>query len=153
MGYGSLALLAGTSSKYRGGHSFFEPDLLPNDRLIELVDPIEGVPKECDSVTEPGILNFSRPWRQNGTLPHTIDLFNDGSLLIVNAPGHLPGHINLLAQTSNDHQIYLGGDACHNRRLLTGEKEIGEWVDAEGHSCCIHADRKQAEEVIRRIRA
>jgi hypothetical protein len=36
--------------------------------------------------------------------------------------------------------------------LLTGEKEIGEWHDAHGHICCIHADKKQAEETISRIR-
>jgi glyoxylase-like metal-dependent hydrolase (beta-lactamase superfamily II) len=97
-------------------------------------------------------LNFDATWRPHGTLPQTLDIFNDGSLLIVNAPGHLPGHINLLARTSEDHYVYLGGDACHDRRLLTGEKEIGEWTDAEGHVCCIHADREQAEETIRKIR-
>jgi len=78
-------------------------------------------------------------------------LFNDGSLLVVNAPGHLPGHVNVLATVSDHHQVYLGGDACHDRRLLTGEKEIGEWQDAHGHTCCIHADPKAAEETIARI--
>ena len=73
-------------------------------------------------------------------------------MFIVNAPGHLPGHVNILARTANDHQIYLAGDACHDRRLLTGEKEIGEWNDAQGHVCCIHADRKRAEETIQTIR-
>lgn len=48
--------------------------------------------------------------------------------------------------------MYLGGDACHDRRLLTGEKEIGEWQDAHGHICCIHADREAAELTIQRIR-
>ncbi len=46
----------------------------------------------------------------------------------------------------------MGGDACHDRRLLTGEKTIGEWNDAHGHVCCIHADREQAEMTIERIR-
>lgn len=101
----------------------------------------------------PGALSFNSPWRPDESLPQTLDLFNDGSVLIVDAPGHLPGHINLLARTSEDHHIYLGGDACHDRRLLTGEKAIGEWTDAEGHICCIHADREQAEETIKRIRA
>ena len=130
VGHGSLALLAGTLSKFRGGHSFFEPDLLPNGRLIELTDPVESALKECDLETKPGTLNFDRPWRPNGMLQHTLDLFNDGSLLIVNAPGHLPGHINLLAQTSDGHQVYLGGDVCHDRRLLNGENEIVEWIYA-----------------------
>lgn len=31
------------------------------------------------------------------------------------------------------------------------EKEIGTWADAEGFTCCIHANREQAEETIKRI--
>jgi glyoxylase-like metal-dependent hydrolase (beta-lactamase superfamily II) len=99
-----------------------------------------------------GDVNFGGSWQPYGKLPQVLDIFRDGSLLIVNAPGHLPGHINLLARTSCDHQIYMGGDACHDRRLLTGEKTIGEWNDTHGHVCCIHADRKQAEMTIERIR-
>lgn len=152
VGHGALALLAGTSSKFRGGHSFFEPDLLPKERSIELSDPTTDTLDKQGSAAAPGILNFDAAWRPHRTLSQTLDIFNDGSLLIVNAPGHLPGHINLLARTSEDHYIYLGGDACHDRRLLSGEKEIGEWTDAEGHVCCIHADREQAEETIRKIR-
>jgi len=101
-------------------------------------------------------------------LPRTMDIFNDGSLHIVDAPGHLPGHINLLARTYADncapgslddreiHYVYLAGDTCHDRRILNGEKEISEWRDAEGHACCIHTDRAQAEksiEMVRRLEA
>ena len=153
VGHGALALLAGTAAKYRGGHSFFEPDLLPEGRSIELSNPSSDILREQDSDTAPGTLDFNAPWRPHGPLPQTLDLFNDASVLVVNAPGHLPGHINLLVRTSKDHSIYLGGDACHDRRLLTGEKEIGEWTDVEGHVCCIHANREQAEETIKRIRA
>jgi glyoxylase-like metal-dependent hydrolase (beta-lactamase superfamily II) len=100
-----------------------------------------------------GVGNFDRKWEKHGELRGTLDVFGDHSLLIVDAPGHLPGHINLLARTSADHQVYLAGDACHDRRLLTGMKSIGEWHDAQGHICCIHADRKQAEITIERIRS
>lgn len=47
--------------------------------------------------------------------------------------------------------MYLAGDACHDRRLLTGEKEIGEWVDTGGRGCCIHVDKEEAEKTIERI--
>jgi glyoxylase-like metal-dependent hydrolase (beta-lactamase superfamily II) len=100
----------------------------------------------------PGVFGLNRSWTTSGILPQTLDLFGDGSLLVVNAPGHLPGHINLLARISDDHQVYMAGDACHDRRLLTGEKSIGEWEDAHGHTCCIHADRNQAEKTIELIR-
>lgn len=97
-------------------------------------------------------MDLDQAWKSYKQLPETLDIFNDGSVLVVNAPGHLPGHVNILAQVSETQQVYLGGDACHDRRLLTGEKQIGEWNDAQGHVCCIHADRKMAEETIERIR-
>ncbi|KAH9878083.1 hypothetical protein J1614_003300 [Plenodomus biglobosus] len=152
VGHGAKDLLNGTSSTLRGGHSFFESDLLPEGRTIELPEPTVDSLVKLDSDIASCDVNFSGPWKPHGNLPHVLDVFNDGSLLIVNAPGHLPGHINLLARTSGGQQVYMAGDACHDRRLLTGEKTIGEWNDAEGHVCCIHADRKQAEETIERIR-
>ncbi|KAF2027318.1 Metallo-hydrolase/oxidoreductase [Setomelanomma holmii] len=152
VGHGALALLNGTSPSLRGGHSFFEQDLLPENRTVELTSPDETHLNEQKPASAQGILRLDGPWKANGTLPQTLDIFGDGSLLIVNAPGHLPGHINLLARTSQDHHIYMAGDACHDRRLLTGEKSIGEWNDTHGHVCCIHADRKQAEKTIERIR-
>jgi hypothetical protein len=32
------------------------------------------------------------------------------------------------------------------------EKAIGTWQDKEGFTCCIHADRRKAEETIERIK-
>lgn len=119
---------------------------------MELPEPIVHGLKKHDSGTIYGEINLHGSWQSQDCLPEVLDLFNDGSLLIVNAPGHLLGHINLLARTSPSHRIYMGGDACHDRRILTGEKKIGEWNDAHGQVCCIHADRKQAEETIERIR-
>ncbi|KAF2623887.1 hypothetical protein BU25DRAFT_442352 [Macroventuria anomochaeta] len=129
VGHGPLTLLAATSPKFRGGHSVFEPDLLPEERSIELSDPSSDSLRNQDSAVAPGTLNFNAPWRPHGSIPQTIDLFND-----------------------DNHQIYPDDDACHDRRFLTGEKETDEWTDAEGHVCCIHANREQAEETIGRIR-
>ncbi|KAJ4157804.1 hypothetical protein NW754_009454 [Fusarium falciforme] len=86
-----------------------------------------------DEAQESGI-NSRGPWRQFDSLPSTLDIFRDGSLYIVDAPGHLPGHINLLARTSENESdtkwIYLAGDACHDRRLMRHEREVGQWQDA-----------------------
>lgn len=151
VGHGAMALLKGKPATLRGGHSFFETDLLPDDRTIELSQPFTDFEKEHIHQAE-GQFDLSRPWKGHMHLPKTLDIFNDGSCLIVDAPGHLPGHINVLARISGTQQVYLGGDACHDRRLLTGEKQIGEWHDADGHVCCIHADRRSAQETIERIR-
>lgn len=126
--------------------------MLPEGRTIELSDPSNTATKRHETDATHGTICFNGSWKAHGGLPQTLDVFGDGSLLIVDAPGHLPGHINLLAETTDGGQVYMAGDACHDRRLLTGEKSIGEWDDAHGHTCCIHADRKQAEKTIERIR-
>jgi hypothetical protein len=46
----------------------------------------------------------------------------------------------------------LCGDAFHDRRLLTGEKEIGTWDGGEGRTFCIHHEPEKARESIRRLR-
>lgn len=152
VGHGALALLDGTTAKSRGGHSFFEHDLLPEDRSYELPDP------SCDPQDRPRQhlrsmegLDMMQEWQPHRNMPKTYDLFGDGSLLVIDSPGHLPGHINLLARTGENQLVYLAGDAFHDRRLLTGEKDIGTWHDAEGHICCIHTDREAAIATIKRI--
>ena len=80
-----------------------------------------------------------------------LDLFQDGSVFILPAPGHLPGHINLLCRVGQRRWIYLAGDAFHDERLLSGEKSIATWVD-DGQHFCIHYDKREAERTIGRIR-
>lgn len=147
----------------RGTHSFFESDLLDPSRTIELPDP---TPKnQTNGDTDPSIntnpqspinINVKGPWEQLEGLPAVLDVFKDGSLYVVDAPGHLPGHINLLARTPQDDGsaawVYLAGDACHDRRILRGERAISEWLDAHGQVCCIHVNREQADKTIERIR-
>lgn len=158
VGSGSLDVLLGKGSSLRGGHSFFEADLLDLARTVQLSDPKKNTLCD-DSVAAPSsseesvsFIDFSRPWRPLGSLPSTLDLFGDGTVYVVDAPGHLPGHINLIVRGKDDEWVYLAGDSCHDRRIMRNEKEIGEWLDGEGHKCCIHADRAEAEETIRRIR-
>ncbi|CRG85136.1 carboxymuconolactone decarboxylase [Talaromyces islandicus] len=153
IGHGTWNLFTpAEASSLRGSHSFFEPGILPEDRTLELKDPDDFYSCEKKAPLS-GEANFEQPWT---TLPEinmrVLDIFNDGTVNIVHAPGHLPGHINLLIKTSSGAQIYLAGDACHDRRIMRGELEIGEWRDTAGQICCIHADRKKAEETIEKIR-
>ncbi|KAH8693216.1 beta-lactamase-like protein [Talaromyces proteolyticus] len=154
IGHGSWDLFKPTeTSSLRGSHSFFEPGILPDDRTIELNDAETVSKNEKKPSIIPGDANFGQPWTTHSEMDiHVLDIFNDGTVNIVHAPGHLPGHINLLVKTSSGQRIYLAGDACHDRRIVRKELEIGEWLDTAGHICCIHADRKKAEETIERIR-
>jgi glyoxylase-like metal-dependent hydrolase (beta-lactamase superfamily II) len=115
-------------------HQHFEPDTLPDDRTEELPPP-----------------TATGSWRQLGPFPAVLDLFEDGSVFVIDTPGHLPGHVNLLCRTK-ERWILLCGDAFHDRRLLTGEKEIGTWEGLDGGMLCIHLDKEVARESIRRLR-
>ncbi|GAB7358928.1 hypothetical protein MBLNU230_g5005t1 [Neophaeotheca triangularis] len=116
-------------------HQHFVPGTLPAERASELPDP-----------------RTSKEWQTLGPFPAALDLFGDGSVFVLDMPGHLPGHLNLLCRT-REAWICLCGDAFHDRRLLTGERGIGTWQGAEGNTLCIHLDKEAAAESIRRLRA
>ncbi|KAK4174107.1 AhpD-like protein [Triangularia setosa] len=157
VGHGSIALLSGTSSaSLRGSHSFFEANLLPSSRTIELSDPSIALETSTAISVTPNSKKLTPNWTKwrpipSFNIPKTLDVFNDESLYLVDAPGHLPGHTNILAWTEKG-WVYLAADSCHDRRILRREKQIGEWKDERGRSCCIHHDRAKAEETIEMIR-
>ena len=41
------------------------------------------------------------------------DYFGDGSLYILDVPGHATAHISALVRTTPDTAIFMGGDVCH----------------------------------------
>ncbi|KAJ5726902.1 hypothetical protein N7493_005929 [Penicillium malachiteum] len=134
LGSGSLSLIEqGLGSN--ASHQFFDPNLFCGvSRVEELPDP------------------ESPQWRPLGPFERVFDLLGDDSIFIVDAPGHLPGHINLLCRTGPCKWVYLGGDSCHDVRLLSGERAIATWQDTHGQETCIHLDKVLAEDTISRIR-
>ncbi|KAJ6590550.1 beta-lactamase-like protein [Mycena vulgaris] len=46
------------------------------------------------------------------------DFFGDGSLYVLNAPGHLAGHVCALARVTPTSFVLLGGDTCHHAGVL-----------------------------------
>jgi glyoxylase-like metal-dependent hydrolase (beta-lactamase superfamily II) len=133
LGYGAMDVLKNGLGGI-ASHQHFEPDTLPDDRSSELSDP-----KGAD-------------WKPLGPFPAALDLFQDGSVFVIDTPGHLPGHINLLCRTK-DRWLCLCGDSFHDKRLLTGEKDIGTWTGPEGRTLCIHLDKESAAKSIERLRA
>ncbi|QVM06217.1 hypothetical protein D8B26_000928 [Coccidioides posadasii str. Silveira] len=154
VGYGSFDLLRGKIPAPRGSHSIFEDYLIPHDRTVQLLDP--GISdtgsnlNEPNSEESPGSPDFKQLWKSHseGSVSCiAMDIFHDGSVYLIDAPGHLPGHTNLLARTDMG-SIYLAGDACHDRGILRKERGISQWQDSTGHMCCIHADPKRTEETL-----
>ncbi|KAH9923581.1 hypothetical protein B0H21DRAFT_840819, partial [Amylocystis lapponica] len=50
-----------------------------------------------------------------GAFANGLDLFGDGSLYLLDAPGHFPGHLAILARVASAHFVLLAADCCHNR--------------------------------------
>jgi glyoxylase-like metal-dependent hydrolase (beta-lactamase superfamily II) len=117
-------------------HQHFSKDLLPPNRTVEL--------PSLAAETE-------HKWELLGPFS-SIDLFGDGSVFVLDSPGHLPGHINLLCRISCERWICLCGDAYHDRRLLTGERDIAFWEGPDGAICCIHNDPTSAKNALHQLR-
>lgn len=54
---------------------------------------------------------FSDDFKIGGYQAH--DYFGDGSLYVLNIPGHTTGHISALVRTTPETFIFMGGDVCH----------------------------------------
>ncbi|KAL3462304.1 beta-lactamase-like protein [Aspergillus heterothallicus] len=170
IGPGAGNLINGKQQVMGGSHSHFEEGLLDPSRTIELRSPhpdagnasgrpllvVESLEKQSlkPSTSVHARDLFSNAWKPIGPFPHGMDILGDGSVYIISAPGHLDGHVNLLCRRRDGKYFYLAGDACHDARLLSGEKQIATWNDPEYPNtvCCIHSDKAMAEATLRRIR-
>jgi N-acyl homoserine lactone hydrolase len=50
-----------------------------------------------------------------GMIDRDVDLFSDGSVTIIQAPGHTPGHQVLLVKPTGGQPVTLAGDLWHSR--------------------------------------
>lgn len=50
-----------------------------------------------------------------GSFERGLDFFGDGSFYLIDAPGHLPGHLAALARIADSKFVLLAADCCHNR--------------------------------------
>ncbi|KAJ4298907.1 hypothetical protein N0V90_004150 [Kalmusia sp. IMI 367209] len=145
VGNGTLHLLAnGGGPLYPS--ALFNADELPKDRTKEL--PI--VQEDPNFASHERITQHK--WQPLGGFPSAIDFFGDGSLYIIDAPGHLQGHVNVLARTAPGKWVYLGGDCCHDKRILSGERDIAMYDDGKGGLRSVHMDTKCATETVARVR-
>jgi hypothetical protein len=55
-----------------------------------------------------------------------LDFFGDGTLYLVDAPGHFEGHITALARVAPGTFVFLGADTCNNRECYTPGGAVGK---------------------------
>lgn len=144
VGSGTLHLLAnGGGPLYPA--EIFNPDELPRDRTVEF-PPVRASGEKYASSKQ-----TQHEWRRLSGFPAVIDFYGDGSLYVVDAPGHLYGHVNLLARIGPGKWVYLGGDCCHDPRILSGECGIAMYDDGRGGLRSVHVDTDEAAATVKRI--
>ena len=169
VGSGTLDLLRhGAGPLYPA--DLFNDDELPAERTVEFPEvPGQAYPAATeghvlvhtatptDSKAKiPGLVgSFDQTqwkWQPLGPFPAVLDIFGDQSVYVVDSPGHLYGHVNLLARVGAGRYVYLGGDCCHDPRILSGEKGIAMYDDGRGGARSVHVDTGAAEGMVRRVR-
>ncbi|KAF2453166.1 hypothetical protein BDY21DRAFT_293522 [Lineolata rhizophorae] len=154
VGPGTLHLLAhGAPPHYP--RDIFAGDEVPAGRTREL-PPVPGRGADDAARAAPPDRRTAHAWRPLGdgaVFPAVVDLFGDGSVFVVDSPGHLYGHVNLLARTGPRKWVFLGGDCCHDPRILTGEKGIALYDDGHGGLRSVHVDTEAARDTVGRIRS
>lgn len=166
VGSGTLDLLKhGAGPLYPA--DIFNDDEVPASRTVELppvphssgeagYDAAPHAPKHTSAPDDArsrlyGMDNWS--WQPLVSFPHVLDLFGDGSLYVVDSPGHLYGHVNLLARVGENKYVYLGGDCCHDPRILSGEKGIALYEDGRGGMRSVHVHTGVARRTLDQIDA
>ena len=63
-----------------------------------------------------------------GPFERAIDFLEDGSLYLIDARGHTPGHLAALVRVGSEQFVLLAGDCCHNRQCYNpGERLISRY--------------------------
>ncbi|KAL7952584.1 Metallo-hydrolase/oxidoreductase [Trichoderma compactum] len=124
LGPGASDLITSPKSYPENPDSHYESNMITNGRILNL-------PSTDSSL-----------WVAFGPFPKTYDYFQDGSLLIVLAPGHCRRHINALLRIESDRWVYLAGDTAHDSRILDGTKQMA----------CAHIDKNEATLHLQRVR-
>jgi len=87
----------------------------------------------------------TRPVSPVGTFERGVDLFGDGSLYLIDAPGHLDGHLVALGRIAPNTFVLLAGDCCHNRQCYNPGERL---VSRENHH-----DIDAARDTVKRLKA
>jgi glyoxylase-like metal-dependent hydrolase (beta-lactamase superfamily II) len=88
-------------------------------------------------------------WAPLGPFPQAYDFFGDGSFYLVSTPGHMAGHLGAIALTGLNEWVFMGGDCCHHRSLLVGDRPMSVTSGPMGR--CFHADPEAAKETLAKI--
>lgn len=70
-------------------------------------------------ITRRQVVDYEGPSAQSlGPFERTIDLFGDGSVILISTPGHSPGHQSVLVRLGGGAEVLLTGDAADLRSVV-----------------------------------
>jgi hypothetical protein len=58
---------------------------------------------------------YTGPWQKFGAFEKAFDFFGDGSLWVIQAPGHMPGNLICCCRIQSGEWVILGSDCAHSR--------------------------------------
>jgi N-acyl homoserine lactone hydrolase len=102
-------------SHYHGDHIGQVDSLAKSTLLIGkgdwevLTDPAKATPAANPATFAPWIKGGSKV----EPLPGDKDVFGDGTVVVLNTPGHTPGHHSLLVRLKEKGNVLITGDAAH----------------------------------------
>ncbi|KAL6250266.1 hypothetical protein RBB50_002567 [Rhinocladiella similis] len=92
------------------------------------------------------------PWVPFGPFERAVDFFGNGSLWVIQAPGHMKGNLCAAARLEDGSWVVLGSDCAHTKPLLDGKYDIAEVTRPDGSKWSLHEDVCAAKETIASIR-
>lgn len=95
---------------------------------------------------------FEGPWVKFGPFDKATDFFGDGSLWVIQAPGHLAGNLAAAAHLGDGKWVLLGGDCCHSRALFDRTVEFGLFDKPDGSRVTVHEDLPAAKDTLAKLR-
>ena len=71
-------------------------------------------------------------WQPFGPFEKALDLLGDGSLWVIEAPGHMVGNLAAAARLANGEWVAMASDCCHSRLDAPSSWQIqsllpGQW--------------------------
>lgn len=105
------------SRMFPNAHGYFGPGTVEYCTPGHIVDPKstwDGYFFDKEHQTE----KFSEhkgPWQRFGTFEKALDYFGDGSLWVIQAPGHMAGNLICCCRIKSGEWIILGSDCAHSR--------------------------------------
>jgi hypothetical protein len=109
------------SKMFPNAHGYFGPGTIEYCSPGHTADPKstwDGHFFDKHSQTEK-FSEYNGPWQKFGSFEKAFDFFGDGSLWVIQAPGHMPGNLICCCRIQTGEWIILGSDCAHSRYSLS----------------------------------